>query len=93
MVVFDVTREDTFINITKWLRNVKDVSYSSLSLSLLAKLQHGVDGVKVVLIGNKVDLQSKRQVSTRRGQMVIAILYCKLTGFISAGKSTQYQIF
>ena len=29
---------------------------------------HGIEGVKVILVGNKVDLEAERQVSTRRGQ-------------------------
>jgi small GTP-binding protein len=52
VLVYDISREETFRNVTKWLRNIED---------------HGVKGVKVLLIGNKSDLESQRQVSTRRG--------------------------
>ncbi|XP_003385079.1 PREDICTED: ras-related protein Rab-13-like [Amphimedon queenslandica] len=53
ILVYDITREETFRNVTKWLRNIED---------------HGVKGVKIILIGNKVDLESERKISTRHGQ-------------------------
>ena len=37
---------------------------------LLLLFQHGVEGVKVILVGNKVDLEETRKVTTRRGQKV-----------------------
>lgn len=48
LVVFDVTRSDTFMHVTKWLT--------------LAMEQGGVSGSNVVLIGNKCDLRLQRQV-------------------------------
>lgn len=53
ILVYDITREETFRNVVKWMRNIED---------------HGIEGVKVILVGNKVDLEAERQVSTRRGQ-------------------------
>ena len=41
-----------------------------LSLNFNGSPQHGIQGVKVILVGNKVDLEDQRKVSTRRGQKV-----------------------
>jgi small GTP-binding protein len=34
VLVYDISREETFRNVTKWLRNIEDVSYTPLPLSM-----------------------------------------------------------
>jgi len=57
LLVYDVTNEDSFSNISSWMRAIE---------------QHASDSVNKVLLGNKADtsgpLVSQRRVSTERGQ-------------------------
>ncbi|XP_064403077.1 ras-related protein Rab-13-like [Halichondria panicea] len=56
LLVYDITQDATFGNVTKWLRNIEE---------------NAVDDVKVTLVGNKLDLdqqQGQRQVTTRKGE-------------------------
>ncbi|KAL9653077.1 hypothetical protein ABK040_006296 [Willaertia magna] len=53
MVVFDLTNEESFKNIAKWLSQIK---------------QHGLDNVSLVLVGNKSDLKSKRVIDKDRAE-------------------------
>jgi small GTP-binding protein len=54
LLVYDVTRRDTFEHIVNWLNEVKQFSSKSLT---------------IILIGNKADLDAKRQVSKEEGQL------------------------
>ena len=49
LVVYDITKEESFINIEKWIRNTIDKSNKN---------------IKIVLVGNKIDLTDKRKVQT-----------------------------
>lgn len=51
--MYDVTRRETFEHLSTWLRDAKE--YSSPELV-------------VIVVGNKCDLESERQVSTEEGQ-------------------------
>ena len=53
LLVYDITRKDTFSHIIKWLEVVK--SYSAKKIC-------------IILIGNKIDLENKRQVSKENGE-------------------------
>ncbi|EOD40734.1 Rab8, rab family GTPase [Emiliania huxleyi CCMP1516] len=57
LLVYDVTNEDSFSNISSWMRAIE---------------QHASDSVNKVLLGNKADtsgpLVSQRRVSAERGQ-------------------------
>ena len=53
LLVYDITRKDTFNHIIKWLEVVK--SYSAKKIC-------------IILIGNKIDLENKRQVSKENGE-------------------------
>jgi len=53
LLVYDVTDESSFNNIRNWIRNIE---------------QHASDNVNKVLVGNKVDMDAKRVVSTAQGQ-------------------------
>lgn len=54
VLVYDITKETSFDNLTKWFSNIRE---------------NGADGAKVLLVGNKVDLANERIVSTDRGQI------------------------
>jgi len=53
LLVYDVTRRETFEHLSTWLRDAKE--YSSPELV-------------VIVVGNKCDLESERQVPTEEGQ-------------------------
>ncbi|XP_062187649.1 ras-related protein RABE1c-like [Phragmites australis] len=53
LLVYDVTDESSFNNIRNWVRNIE---------------QHASDNVNKILVGNKVDMDAKRVVSTAQGQ-------------------------
>jgi len=53
LLVYDVTRRETFEHLAAWLRDARE--YSSPELV-------------VIVVGNKCDLDSQRQVSTEEGQ-------------------------
>jgi len=53
LVVYDVTRRDSFQNIVRWMEEVRE---------------HCNSEVSVVLIGNKCDLDEERQVSYEEGE-------------------------
>ena len=52
IVVFDVTRKETFDNLENWHNEIKEASPS----------------ISLVLVGNKIDLTDDRQVTTEDGQ-------------------------
>lgn len=53
LLVYDVTDEKSFNNIENWYQNVQ--SYAN-------------EGVELILVGNKCDLEDKRVISTEQGQ-------------------------
>jgi len=53
ILVYDVTNEKTFANISNWLRNIED---------------HAKEDVEKIIVGNKTDLDNQRRVSTAKGQ-------------------------
>lgn len=52
MIVYDIARKETFSNLNKWLNEVE---------------MYANEGVLMILVGNKTDLNSHRQVSTESG--------------------------
>lgn len=52
MIVYDIAKQETFNNLNKWLHEVE--TYAN-------------EGVLMILVGNKTDLNSQRQVSTESG--------------------------
>jgi Ras-related protein Rab-8A len=77
MLVYDITSEKSFDNIKNWIRNIEEVRTRVLTLSkqqfgwfLLCFLQHASAEVERMLIGNKCDMQDKRQVSREKGEHV-----------------------
>ncbi|KAK4530984.1 hypothetical protein CCYA_CCYA06G1841 [Cyanidiococcus yangmingshanensis] len=53
LLVYDVTRRETFLDVTSWLNDVR--AYATRSTT-------------VVLVGNKTDLEERRQVSYEEGE-------------------------
>lgn len=59
MLVYDVTNEKSFDNIKNWIRNIEE---------------HASSDVEKMILGNKCDIQERRQVSRERGEQ-LAIEY------------------
>jgi Ras-related protein Rab-8A len=53
ILVYDITSEVSFNNIRSWINNIEE---------------HASDSVCKILVGNKCDMEDKRQVSTAQGQ-------------------------
>ena len=53
LLVYDITKKETFINVAKWLKEIK----SNISQE-----------IAIILIGNKKDLIDKREVSYEEGE-------------------------
>jgi len=53
LMVYDVTDEQSFLNIRNWMKSID---------------QHAADSVKRVLIGNKADMVQEKKIETERGQ-------------------------
>jgi len=59
MLVYDITNEKSFDNIRNWIRNIEE---------------HAAADVEKMILGNKCDMNDKRQVSQERGQ-ALAVEY------------------
>ncbi|XP_051898390.1 ras-related protein Rab-8B isoform X2 [Pristis pectinata] len=53
MLVYDITNEKSFDNIKNWIRNIEE---------------HASSDVERMILGNKCDMNEKRQVSKERGE-------------------------
>ena len=53
MMVYDVTNENSFHNISRWMRKIEE---------------HANEDVEKILIANKCDLEEKRKVTRERGE-------------------------
>ena len=53
LLVYDITDEQSFLNIRNWMRNIE---------------QHATENVQKILIGNKSDCNEERVISTTRAQ-------------------------
>ena len=74
LLVYDITRRETFTHVTKWLDDVRTNS---------------IKNVTVILIGNKKDLEDKRQVSYEEGEA-----FAKENGlmFLETSAKTAYNV-
>ena len=74
LLVYDITRRDTFTHVTKWLEEVKSNSSKSIC---------------IILIGNKKDLEDKRQVTYEEGEN-----FAKEHGlmFLETSAKTAYNV-
>lgn len=55
LMVYDVTDENSFLNIRNWMKSID---------------QHAADSVKRILIGNKCDMVQEKSIDTERGQLL-----------------------
>eukprot|EP00483_Globobulimina_turgida_P009620 UN09639 len=53
LLIYDITDEQSFLNIRNWMRNIE---------------QHASNTIQLLLVGNKCDLTESRLISTKRGQ-------------------------
>jgi GTPase SAR1 family protein len=53
LLVYDITRRNTFENLDKWMKELKNF---------------GEEGMVTILIGNKSDLRQFRSVKTEQGE-------------------------
>ena len=53
LLVYDITRRDSFLHLTRWLEEAK---------------QNGNPSMTIMLIGNKSDQEQRRAVSTKEGE-------------------------
>lgn len=63
LIVFDITNRTTFDSVKKWFRDVTNIQNDPLDPGNITKNPNMV----IMLIGNKIDLQNKRQVSREEG--------------------------
>jgi len=54
LLVYDITRKDTFYNVNKWLRELRE---------------HADMNISIILVGNKSDLNHMRQVTFKEGSL------------------------
>ena len=62
MLVYDITQDESFENISKWLLEIKE--YASAD-------------VEKIILGNKCDMEDKRVVSREKGNSVSLLMYFK----------------
>ena len=74
LLVYDITRRETFTHVTKWLEEVRNNSSKTIT---------------IILIGNKKDLEDKRQVSYEEGEA-----FAKENGlmFLETSAKTAYNV-
>lgn len=74
LLVYDITRKETFNHLTSWLEEVR---------------QNGNPDIMFMLIGNKADLDSRRQVSTEEGER-----FAKENGliFLETSAKTSFNV-
>ena len=75
IIVYSIDNEESFINIEKWLNDIKTQSNPD---------------VKIFLIGNKADLEEKRQVSRESGEKFFKDN--KLTFFSETSAKTGFNV-
>ena len=75
-VVYDITRKSSFLNIDKWIGELKT---------------NGSEDILIILVGNKTDLEDKREVSTDEGEKKAkqyGIAFCETSAL--QGKNIEY---
>jgi len=72
MVVYDVTDEKSYMNVSKWMSNIR---------------QNAVQNVSKILIANKCDLDEKRKITKERGESLaveLEIPYVEMSALASS---------
>ncbi len=57
LLVFDITDKESFARVPFWVKEIRD---------------NGNENVKIILLGNKIDLEAERQVSVEEGKLFAA---------------------
>lgn len=72
MLVYDITSEKSFDNIKNWIRNIEEVKERKNIFQARTDFlfQHASAEVERMLIGNKCDMNDKRQVTREKGEQV-----------------------
>lgn len=79
MLVYDCTDRDTFHNIGKWTRQIKD---------------HGDLNTNIILVGNKADDETARVVSTEEGQTIAEefnIAFVEVSAKLNIGVNEAFE--
>ena len=63
LLLFDVTNEDTFNNVSKWMKDIKDNANKAVNSESGKELE-----IALYLIGNKIDLTDKRIISREQAE-------------------------
>ena len=66
LLVYDITRRDTFDNLRRWLKEAR---------------QNSTQNMVIMLIGNKTDLEPKRAVSYEEGRRLYVVMVAFATPF------------
>ncbi|XP_003576660.1 ras-related protein Rab-2-A [Brachypodium distachyon] len=76
LLVYDITRRETFSHLTSWLEEMR-------------QLADGNNNITIVLVGNKLDLEQRRAVSTEEGEQ-----FAKENGlaFIETSARTRHNV-
>lgn len=72
MVVYDVTDEKSYMNVSKWMSKIR---------------QNAVQNVSKILIANKCDLDEKRKITKERGESLavdLEIPYMEMSALASS---------
>ncbi|KAF0042234.1 hypothetical protein F2P81_005766 [Scophthalmus maximus] len=79
MLVYDITNEKSFDNIKNWIRNIEE---------------HASADVERMVLGNKCDVNDKRQVSKDRGEKVSVINLTNdcTKNLMKASAGVRYQV-
>lgn len=94
MLVYDITNEKSFDNIKNWIRNIEEVSTNNqvfysltcctyiFKIDFLLLVQHASGDVEKMVLGNKCDINDKRQVSKDRGEQVRSLIFILCRGLV-----------
>lgn len=80
MLVYDITNEKSFENIKNWIRNIEENASADVEKMLLGNFPFKIVflclwfSINSKFLGNKCELEEKRQVSKERGEQ-LAIEY------------------
>ena len=80
MVVYDVTDEKSYMNVSKWMSEIKE---------------NAVQNVNKILIANKCDLEEKRKITRERGESLavdLEIPYVEMSALASSNIDEAFTI-
>ena len=78
-IVYDITNKDTFKNVDKWIQDLREF---------------GEDDAAILIVGNKSDLEEKREVTTdevKKKAEVYKMAYCETSALKSKNINYAFQ--